>query len=34
MSIVIEQLDEKNPGLMINITNNLIKALDYFPVLV
>lgn len=31
MQIAIDQIDEKNPGLLINITNNLIKSLEYFP---
>jgi hypothetical protein len=29
--IAIDQIDEKNPGLLINTTNNLVKSLDYFP---
>lgn len=29
--IAIDQIDDKNPGLLINTVSNLIKALDYFP---
>jgi hypothetical protein len=29
--IAIEQIDEKNPGLLINAVNNLIRSLDCFP---
>ena len=31
LQIAIEQIDDKNPGLLINSINNLIKCLDYFP---
>lgn len=29
--IAIDHIDEKNPGLLINAINNLIKSLDFFP---
>ena len=29
--IAIDHIDEKNPGLLINAVNNLIKSLDFFP---
>jgi len=31
LQIAIDQIDDKNPGLLINTVNNLIKSLDYFP---
>ena len=30
-SIAIEQIDDKNPGLLINAINNLQKSIEYFP---
>lgn len=31
IQIAIDQIDDKNPGLLINTINNLIKSLDHFP---
>lgn len=31
--IAIEQIDEKNPGLLINAINILIKSLDFFQII-
>lgn len=32
--IAIEQIDEKNPGLLINAINILIKSLDFFQIII
>lgn len=31
MGIACDQIDEKNPGLLLNSLNNLIKSVDTFP---
>jgi hypothetical protein len=33
-NIAIEQIDDKNPGLLINALNNLQKSIEYFPLIV
>ena len=32
--IAIEQIDDKNPGLLINAINNIIKSIDFFPTII